>query len=639
LTDKEQSPTDSETAGKKNIFIPLGFKLITITSLIVIASLAGVAAAASLFFSRDNEVRAMEDTLRFSSLISGRVKSDLLMVVEKTRTAASAVILEKDRESRNNTADRNSLTDILFRRDPDLLYAAVIKKGNDSPFREFKNRKSPVNVSVDYEAVIRSEKKNLEIAFKGEGVLMNPSAFFKSPVTGICVPFEIIDGKESVLAVFFSSEMIGEAVTALGVVKSYIVNGSGDVIIHYDSAVARSKANFASMPIVKLMMTNPNPNGQTLFADESGENYLGAFHRIGFTDGAVISTVPEKTAFAAVYKIQNIVLYITLIALGFAVIFIYLFSRTLTRPLGALVQAAGTISKGDFTVTVPATSRDEIGRLSLSFTEMARGLGEREKMKAAFGKFVNKEVAELVLRDEIKLGGERKEVAVFFSDIRSFTAISETLEPEEVVEFLNQYMTRMVRCINDTKGVVDKYIGDAIMAIWGAPLSYGNDTLNAVNAALMMRRELLEFNSDRGGPKKPIIKIGCGINSGPVLAGQIGSDDRMEYTVIGDTVNLASRVETLNKPFGTDILISSEAAARVEEIFSLHPMQKIKVKGKSEPQQIYAVLGRKDDPDAPQTIEQLRTLIGSEEPIPKKKTGKDGDSDDIEGEVKYEIIG
>jgi len=148
----------------------------------------------------------------------------------------------------------------------------------------------------------------------------------------------------------------------------------------------------------------------------------------------------------------------------------------------------------------------------------------------------------------------------------------------------------------------------------------------------MMRRELIEYNKDRGGERKPIIRIGCGINSGPVLAGQIGSNDRMEYTVIGDTVNLASRVEALNKPFGTDILVTEESFDAVREIFRVEPMQKIKVKGKEEPQQIFAVLGRLDDPESPKTLDELRSLLGIETrgPLTEMISEKE--------EVKYEII-
>jgi adenylate cyclase len=265
---------------------------------------------------------------------------------------------------------------------------------------------------------------------------------------------------------------------------------------------------------------------------------------------------------------------------------------------------------------------------------MARGLSEREKIKTAFGKFVNKQIAELVLKKEVKLGGERKDVVVFFSDIRSFTEMAETLEPEEVVEFLNQYMTRMVRCITRSKGIVDKYIGDAIMAVWGAPVSTGNDAFYAVNAALMMRNELLEFNMERMEKGKNPVHIGCGIHCGPVLSGQIGSEDRMEYTVIGDTVNIASRIEALNKAFATDILITEETAHRVAGIFRLEPMKMIKVKGKSDPMQIYAVLGRKADHDAPKNREELVKLLGSEGLL-KQKGVNYGDT---AKEEKYEVL-
>ncbi|MCL1864184.1 MAG: adenylate/guanylate cyclase domain-containing protein, partial [Spirochaetes bacterium] len=202
----------------------------------------------------------------------------------------------------------------------------------------------------------------------------------------------------------------------------------------------------------------------------------------------------------------------------------------------------------------------------------------------------------------------------------------------EVVEFLNEYMTLMVKCVNDNKGAVDKFIGDAIMAVWGAPVSHGNDTENAVNSALLMREVLIKFNKERSKAKKPVISIGCGINTGPVLVGQIGSEDRMEYTVIGDTVNFASRIEALNKAFGTDILISADAYNNVKRIFNVEPMKKIKVKGKIDPQQIYAVLGRKNDPNCPENISILRKIVGISPPLSNK------DIHIKANELKYEII-
>ena len=160
-------------------------------------------------------------------------------------------------------------------------------------------------------------------------------------------------------------------------------------------------------------------------------------------------------------------------------------------------------------------------------------------------------------------------------DIRDFTAMSEKLQPEEVVEFLNEYMTLMVEIISKTGGVVDKFIGDAIMAIWGAPVPKGNDVENCLNATLMMRQNIAGFNAERKKRKQPPIMFGCGINTGSVISGQIGSPDRHEYTVIGDAVNLASRIEALSKHFAVDIIITENTYNIVKDTFSVVSMGKV----------------------------------------------------------------
>ena len=271
---------------------------------------------------------------------------------------------------------------------------------------------------------------------------------------------------------------------------------------------------------------------------------------------------------------------------------------------------------------------------------MGKGLAERERLKDSFGRFINKEIAELAARGELALGGETKETTIFFSDIRSFTAISEKLEPAEVVEFLNEYMTAMVECVNMTHGVVDKFIGDAIMAVWGAPTSAGSpkeDALNCIRAALRMRAGLIAFNRGRGGDKKPIIRIGCGINSGPVVAGQIGSVKRMEYTVIGDAVNLASRTEALNKPMGTDILITEYTYNLVRDHVVVEEMPAVTVKGKEKPLRMFAVVNMPAEdgiPGAgakgPKSLGQIRTVLG----IPTPDFAKVNLNED---EKKYKI--
>jgi len=274
------------------------------------------------------------------------------------------------------------------------------------------------------------------------------------------------------------------------------------------------------------------------------------------------------------------------------------------------------VERGDFNIDLKPKSRDELGLLTKSFTDMSRGLAERERLKDAFGRFTNREVAARAARGELSLGGENKNVTVFFSDIRRFTEISEHLEPGEVVEFLNQYMTRMVACVNGFNGVVDKFIGDAVMAVWGAPISEGSpekDALNCVKAALAMRTSLLEFNAGRGGEKQPLIRIGCGINTGAVIAGQIGSQQDMEYTVIGDAVNLASRTESLNKPLGTDILITEDTWELTGESLITEEMPPVTVKGKEKPVRMFAVVNLKGQ-EGPQTLDEVRELLGFEKP-------------------------
>ena len=621
---RDSSNKEDVKSNKKRLFIPIGFKIITITSVIVIISLLAVALISSYFFREDNQVKAMGDTLSYSTLISKKIDADILSIIDKTRMAF--IIMDSKKEDINNTMD-----DLLFKLEPDIVCVAVFKKGGNSPDAFFKSRDSLLEESSVIESV-KAEKENFDKVFKGDTVVLNCSAYFKEPLIGLAAPFEDGYSAGRVLLIMLSMDRITDIIGTPGVIKSFIVNASGDVIGHYDSPIARSKVNLSSLSIVEKMMSNANPNGQTFYTDENGDRYLAAFHRLEIADSAVISIVPESVAFGSVYKILRIILYITLISLSFAVIFILIFSKSLTNQIRRLVSATSMVQGGDFSVVVPETTRDEIGRLSVSFTNMAQGLAEREKIKDAFSKFVNKEVAELALKGDLHLGGETKEVAIFFSDIRSFTAMSEKLQPDEVVDFLNEYMTLMVKCVNDTNGSVDKFIGDAIMAVWGVPVSYGNDTENAINSALLMREVLLKFNQGRGSLKKPVINIGCGINTGPVVAGQIGSEDRMEYTVIGDAVNFASRIESLNKPFATDILISADSYNTVKGIFNVEAMQRVKVKGKDKPQQIYAILGRKDDPNCPKNISALREMVGINPPAAKT------DSHNEENEVKYEII-
>lgn len=630
----EMAPDDvtgntSEKTETGKVLFPISFKLILVISIIVIVSLLAVTVVASYFFRSDNKTRAMEDTLNYSTLISQKVKTDLLSVTERGRLVAVSL------QGRGGEGGGRVFAETIFTRDPGMIFIGVMEKGKQGllNFMQNDNFFQGKDARPDFRAVLKAEYETVSRAFFREEVLFNPSIHFREPVAGIAVPYDPLMS-DIIVVIFYSMDNIEETIGQSGTINSFIVAGNGDVIAHGDKELVISRSNFSTMPIIRMMMTNPNPNAQTDFTDERGDRYLGSFSRIGFSDGAVISFIKEDVAFAMVYKIQRIIFWLTGIVLSAAFLINLLFSRTFTRPIRKLTEASRRIRDGEYDVEVSETSKDELGLLTESFKDMAHGLAERERIKDAFGKFVNRQMADIVMNSDVKLGGERRDVAVFFSDIRSFTEMSEKMDPEDCVGFLNSYMSRMVGCVHRTRGIVDKYIGDAIMAIWGVPVSTGDDAFNAVNAALMMREKLIELNKSRGTVKRPLIRIGMGIHYGPVLAGQIGSEDRMEYTVIGDTVNLASRIEALNKAFLTDILITEETADLVEDRVRLHPMERIKVKGKRKPLQIYAVLGRLANHDSPKNIDELRKLIGTYE-LHRNNGGK---PPSYEKESKYEVL-
>lgn len=614
------------------------FKLVSIISGIIIVSLTGMIFLASYFFKQDNTIRVQENNHKISELVALKVSSDINTLVDKSRFLIAS-------RKKGKIISRFNDTEKSLNEDRDIVFIGITDRRVRSGTIRFSNslfNKSLLTemqaIEIDITHAITAHSGDLMNSFDGDRLIQNMSQTFEGPVVGLSVPYEQNENRKvlSVMIIVVKFDDLAKTFRTSGIINPVMVNDRGNIIGHPDSNLIKSGSNWSNYPLVKIMMESKLDNGLTRYEDDNGVSFLGSFKKIGFGGAGVIAFTKEQLALQEVYNIQRRNLYLMIAVLSSAVLIVFFFGKSLTQPIIRLLKATNYIKEGQYKVNIKPSSNDEIGQLTASFIEMGKGLEEREKMKDAFGKFVNKEIADRVLSGEIRLGGEKKTAAIFFSDIRSFTAISEKLDPEEVVEFLNDYMTRMVRCVNETNGVVDKYIGDAIMAEWGVPISKGNDTENAVNAALMMRKELIEFNKGRGGDKKPIIKIGCGINTGPVLAGQIGSEDRMEYTVIGDAVNLASRIETLNKPFGTDILVSQDSYELVKDIFNVEKMSLIGVKGKSEKQQIYAVLGRKDDPHAPKTIDEMRTLLALEKMDYKKKS--DNTDDEPAEEVKYEIF-
>jgi len=331
---------------------------------------------------------------------------------------------------------------------------------------------------------------------------------------------------------------------------------------------------------------------ENFITDEFGtflRGYAPVRDRSGRIAGAVIV---EATARSVELKMDRIpvaaaltMLLATLIAVP-AALFI---SRRASRPLLELKKAVERIGRGDFDTSVGTHSRDEFGAVAAAVNTMAAGLKERDRVKATFAHFVSQQVVDSILKSgaEVKLSGDRKRVTVLFCDIRGFSTISEKMPPEKVVALLNDYFEAMVEVIFRNNGTLDKFIGDGIMVIFGAPEDDPHQEERALNTAIEMQRAL-HLLAKKWHPEGIDIRIGVGINSGPAVVGNIGSSRRMDYTAIGDTVNLASRLESATKELGVGILISEYTYNAVRGLFRFRQMGSVHVRGRSDPVLTYA---------------------------------------------------
>jgi adenylate cyclase len=293
-------------------------------------------------------------------------------------------------------------------------------------------------------------------------------------------------------------------------------------------------------------------------------------------------------------RLERTYLVLALVGLAISAAVGIWIARGVSKPVLQLAEGARKIGEGDYQYRVNVNQPDEMGLLATSFNHMSAGLAERDQVRDLLGKVVSPAVAAELLRKAVTLGGEEREVTVLFSDVRSFTTMCEALPPQEVLGTLNRYFTRMSAIVEAHGGVVDKYVGDAIMALFGAPLANPDDADRAMETALEMCEALDELNSQQQVRGHPAINVGIGINTDIVIAGNMGSQTRLNYTVIGDGVNLASRLEGLTKTpeYATRIIISRTTLAKAKGRYQTRSLGEVAVKGKQKPTEIYALLGR-----------------------------------------------
>lgn len=309
---------------------------------------------------------------------------------------------------------------------------------------------------------------------------------------------------------------------------------------------------------------------------------------------AEASSEPMEELFGM--PITSIELGVAGVSLMLSILMAMYVARTIVRPIRELESSMTKVEAGDFETRAPVRSQDELGRLAESFNRMVKGVRREAVIRDLFGQYVTPELAKQAIEHQGKLDGQLVTCTILFSDIRDFTGVSEELPASSLVDMLNRYFSTMSSTIAENGGLVNKFGGDSVLAVFGTPLNPNPDhAAHAVRAALGMVKALAEFNREQAKSWLPEIMIGIGIATGDVVAGNVGSKKKLEYTVIGDAVNVASRLQTMTKEAGHTVLASAETVRAAADAALFIEIGEVEVRGRSKKARVFSVLENADD--------------------------------------------
>lgn len=599
---------------------PLGVELAIIIGTIVLVSLGCVTFLNSHFIGQDVKITAENNNLTINSRSAGTVDDRLSTV--RSNVFQLLDLMNVVSGGRSSSLARQAEA-FFFERNQDIA-AVNILTGEDfkSSARSAKessiiNNRFFISNEIDVSSLenfIEASTQQINRSCMGETIALNASPFFNIPVMALFFPWKE-NGLDQTCVITFSIENMLDILGTDSVNTTFILNDSAELLCHPDTEKVLIGESYKNYPLVAAMLRNNESNSDSrqipfsvIDENKKKTDYFGAYQKLSIGDITVLTTVPVDSILEGVRTTRKNNIYLTGIVFFLSVIIILVFTRQgISRHLRKLTEAAEEIKNGNFDTPVfdelSTKRRDEIGVLNQSTKD------EREFLDV-FAKFTNKGVAKSIARKELDFDPHLKDITIFFSDIRGFTAISDGFKnrfendsPREIIGFLNDYMSRMVNCITLSHGNVDKFEGDAIMAVWGIlredSLAFEKlpdsspekaercrkhknhikeDALNAIRGTIAMRYALMKYNKDAAAftkaheneakaKYKPHIRIGCGLNSGRATCGIMGSEDKMEYTAIGDAVNFASRTESSNKPCGTDILITEDTYNLLKDDF------------------------------------------------------------------------
>jgi len=594
----------------KFVLFPVGAKLATLIVSLVLLALALIVFFCYYMVGRDAETEAEKNNFE----VNRRVSAETEHVLSGIRSNAQVLVQIVNSSGVNSDIAKQAKA-FFFAENKSI--AAIVFQANNNSVNIITNEDFFYSKGADSSQVMpyyTETKAYFQRAAKGETFLLNAYVAFSMHLLALFCPLPAVPKTEGrAMLVVFSPVYFNNSLN-YGENQSFLLNSSGDVLVHTDFTLIKDSANLSGVEYVRRIRESVMESRQDL-RDIDGVRHYIAFTKLKAQSAIVITGIEYDKIFDEIKAVTRRNFYLSAAVIFITLLFVRYFSRNVTVDLKLLSAAARKIEDGDFNIELEPRTRDEIGFLTYNFQHMSDSL-------ASFVKFSNREIALKSLRGEINSGGDIKHASIFSCGIRGFPEKYERFTnecgrsaPDKLLVWLNDYFSKVTDCVEKTYGIVDKFIGDSCLAHWGTANTTGSpakDAFNCVKSALLMRKTLLMINREQ--PQNTPINISCGITSGIVTAGQVGSANRVEYTVIGDALDLAFKIQELNRRFGTDILISESTWNLVKFFYNTEEMPSVKIAGQETPMRVFAVINHVSVTSGPKNMAEVRKMLGIKPP-------------------------
>ena len=588
--------------GKLTSFtMSIATKLILATLLLVAAAMIPMAYQTVKYFEHVSIAKEEEANLSSALSRAAEVETILQGLIDKSKSLGVTYLQSEKTPDQSTSTNEKSMLD----GDRDIFAVEIytLEGGDFKLKKSLLKRQAFAKKGKDETLLARIRQKSpfpISSVAQGQIEIMTAASDHDLPLMIIGTPVQRNDlGQVSVMTLtYFELARLQRIFSNVADRSVFLLDSRGQVLAHPNEKWVLEGKSFADHPALQRTIAEGLLRLQTTYElklNDVASTFYGAVVKTALGP-LVVSEIPERLVVMPAREARHNAILITGVVMSLAIFVVFLLSMTFSGPIEILAAFIREVSSGNYAVSAQdkIKSKDELGILAKAFDEMVTGLKERAKAYAVMHQAIGASVVETLMNmKEEELGGQKKPVTVLFSDLRDFTKFSEGNSPEQVVEMLNEYFDVMVKTITDHKGWLDKFIGDAIMSVWGVPYTGDDDAADAINAALDMRTALAVLNEKRIERGDIPIRIGIGLHCGDAIVGKIGAAVRANLTVIGDTVNQASRIEASTKAFGTDLLLSQELFEVAKDRFVCELAGSVEVKGKAEPLRLYKVRGRR----------------------------------------------